>query len=157
MKAFPLDQTLPAGTLVSIPISWNSLIYVTTISESDIVTACADTGNFSASSFKFDLSSGMIAYGHSGVLYGTITVDDDAGDIIRQVNAAINQFHTVTGLNVSEVDSATGTNAPSVWDSIASFFKGAGTKIETDVFVILLIVLAAIYFISKSKNIHIGI
>jgi hypothetical protein len=157
MGAFPLDQTLPAGTRVAIPLSWNSLTYITTISEQDIITACADTGNFSASSFKFDLSSGMIAYGHSGVLYGTINADDDGADIIQQVSKALNQFHTLAGLNISEIDSITSTNAPSIWDSIGAFFKGAKTAVETDVLVVLLIVLAAIYFISKSKNIHIGV
>lgn len=157
-NAFPLDQTLPAGTLVAIPLSYYSLTYITRLKEGDIVFACADTGNFSASSFSYDLSTAVNALGQSGVLYGVITAEDDGNDIIQQVKAALNSFKTVVGLNVSEIDAATTTTKPG-FDLCKSlpFLCNLGSGIQSTVIIILIALVLIVFFLSQSKNIKIGI
>lgn len=167
-QALPLDQTLPAGTLVSVPISFYDLILITRPKEGDIVAACATLSNFAATSFSYNTLSG-IGLSEGGVLYGTIRPDDSGydpvgNDVIQQIKQAINNsFRSLVGINILELDAATVTSAPSllstlpspsgIGDSITAAVKGLGSY----VLIVLLILLIAVYFISKSKSIKIGI
>jgi len=172
-NALPLDQNIPAGSLISLPISYFSLTFVTRLKPSEIVSACADTGNFSASSFSYDYTSGVLS--ESGVLYGTVSADDDGNDIIQQISRCLNGFKTVVGLNISEIDSASSTAQPTIGETISNKIGKVFTSIdntitaeeqkaaaavknvENTVITILIILVIGLIFLSQSKNIKIGI